>query len=94
MSSAHHMKVMKHFARRLKAARIAAGYSSAAKFAHMLGMDPHAYRTYERGEASPPLGKLVQICDALGCTPNDLLPAHSKRETAAGSLSPLGDQAA
>lgn len=55
------------------AARINAGWISAQKFAHEIGVQPHTYRTYERGESFPKPLILLRICRTLGITPNDLL---------------------
>jgi transcriptional regulator with XRE-family HTH domain len=66
------------FGQQLKHARVRAGYKSAEQFAHKLGISPHCYRTYERGEASPNLETLTSLCEELGCTPNYLLPAAAE----------------
>lgn len=65
---------MKTFGQRLRQAREAAGFVSAAKFAAALSMEQHAYRKYERGESSPNLDTLTRICELLDVTPNHLLP--------------------
>ena len=49
------------FGRRLRAARIAAGYHSAAYAASVLGLDKVRYRAYERGTRVPPLTVLQAI---------------------------------
>lgn len=67
------------FGKRLKDARIAAGYRSAQKAAETLGLEPATYRTYERGSSLPNLEVLTRICELFRVTPNDLLP-----EAAAG----------
>jgi predicted transcriptional regulator len=56
-------KYMKAFGKRLTAARIAAGYDTAASFAKALGVDAYRYRHYERGNASPSYEVLKKICD-------------------------------
>ena len=66
------------FGLQLQHARQRAGFKSAEQFAHKLGMEPAAYRKYERGEASPTLETIVLICQELGCTPNFLLPAAAE----------------
>jgi transcriptional regulator with XRE-family HTH domain len=53
-------------------------YRSAESFAHKLGIEPHTYRKYERGETEPNFETLTRICEDLGITPNDLLPAASE----------------
>ena len=72
---------MKTFGKRLRAARKTAGFRSAERFAHHLGVEPHTYRHYERGEVQPTLTTLTRICQLLAVTPNDLLPlaAASKK---------------
>jgi transcriptional regulator with XRE-family HTH domain len=65
---------MKVFSKRLKDARIKADYASAAQFAGVLGMEPHTYRKYERGQSEPNLETLTRICELLDVTPNYLLP--------------------
>lgn len=64
---------MMKFAKKLRAAR-ERKYRSAQKFAEKMGLDPHAYRKYERGETEPSLETLVRMCEDLNITPNDLLP--------------------
>ena len=71
--SARHEKIMKKFAKQLRDARVRR-YPSAQKFAEKMGLDPHAYRKYERGETEPNFETLVRLCEDLGITPNDLLP--------------------
>ena len=54
-------------------------YRSAEQFAHKLGVEPHTYRKWERGETEPNLETLTRICEDLDITPNDLLPAAAER---------------
>jgi len=76
---------MKTFADRLARARINSGYKSAQSFAHSLGVEPHAYRKYERGESEPNFETFTRICELLQLTPNELLPhAASRRRKANG----------
>jgi transcriptional regulator with XRE-family HTH domain len=63
----------KLFAQRLRDARINAGFKSAAGFALSIGVDPAAYRMYERGNFPPRMGNFMRICEALSVEPNDLL---------------------
>ncbi len=49
------------FARRLKAARITAGYRSMKAFAEALGVEDETYRRWERGETEPGLARLRRI---------------------------------
>jgi DNA-binding XRE family transcriptional regulator len=69
------------FGSELKKARRRAGYRSAAQFAKKIELEPHTYRTYERGESHPNLETLARICAELRCTPNDLLSVDAGRET-------------
>lgn len=71
--------VKNEFGNRLKVYREAAGFESAQQFAIALGMEPHAYRTYERGHRHPPIERLLEICAKLNITPNDLLPIRPQR---------------
>jgi transcriptional regulator with XRE-family HTH domain len=50
MSATRHQRIMKKFASKLRDARIRK-YRSAQKFAEKMGLDPHRYRKYERGDA-------------------------------------------
>jgi transcriptional regulator with XRE-family HTH domain len=79
MAKEFHEEVMKTFAKRLRQAREAAGYASAKDFADVLGVEPPAYRYWERGGASPNLSTLTRICQLLDVEPNDLLPLARKR---------------
>lgn len=54
-------RLMRDFGRRLRAARITAGYDDATEFAKDLGIESPRYRKYERGESLPPL----EILDAI-----------------------------
>lgn len=74
MTTSRYAKIMKTFGARLRAARERAGYRSAQGFAAVLGMEPHAYRKYERGEAEPNFENLLRICEMLDVTTDDLLP--------------------
>lgn len=87
-----YVSIMKTFATRLKKAR-EAKYESAAKFAHAIGKNEHAYRHYERGEAEPDFETLERICNLLEITPNDLMPGAVPRRAAnagAGGLAKAG----
>lgn len=72
---------MRTFSQRLKKAREAAGYASAQSFAGVLGLEPHAYRKYERGNSEPTLETLVRICELLEIDANYLLPAAQRKVT-------------
>lgn len=54
---------MREFGKRLRAARISAGYESAEEMAADVGAEPHRYRKYERGEAFPPLDILQLLAE-------------------------------
>ena len=67
-------EMLKHeFAKRLIKARINGGFKSAERFAKCIGLNPHCYRTYERGESYPPFMTLLRICETLDTTPDNLL---------------------
>jgi transcriptional regulator with XRE-family HTH domain len=70
--STYHQSILDLFAKQLRKAR-KARYRSAQQFAHKLGLEPAAYRHYERGDAEPNYETLARICLDLGVTPNDLL---------------------
>jgi transcriptional regulator with XRE-family HTH domain len=74
MSKGRYKQIMQTFGRRLKQARELAGYKSAQQFAHILGIEPHTYRKYERGASEPNYDTLTRICELLEVTPNHLLP--------------------
>ncbi len=63
----------KVFAERLKQAREQAGFKTGTAFARIIGTDPACYSNWERGYAMPHPVALVDVCKALGVTPNDLL---------------------
>ncbi len=65
------------FASKLKALRIARGYSTARKFAQALGIDENRYTRYERAEVEPDLSLLAKMCSVLQATPNELLDVAS-----------------
>lgn len=86
LTTARYQKIMRMFGQKLKAAR-ERKYRSAEQFANKLGLEPHTYRKYERGETEPNFEVLTRICEDLGITPNDLLPAASGHPTASQPLS-------
>lgn len=81
MSKGRYKQIMNTFGKRLKAARIAAGYSSAQQFAHVLGLEPHTYRKYERGQSEMNYDVLTRTCELLKVTPNDLLPIAAQHRS-------------
>jgi len=66
--------IVREFGKRLKAARIAEGFQSAALFAFALGVEEHTYRHWERGAHAPDLDTLQRICLILRVSANELLP--------------------
>ena len=64
---------MKFFSERLKELRLAAGYSTARDFTDKYGFKYSSYLRFESGEAVPRTNTLIEIANALGTTPNDLL---------------------
>jgi transcriptional regulator with XRE-family HTH domain len=61
------------FARRLEAARIAAGYSSMREFAAALGIQEARYRRWEAAETEPDLAFLQKIAKATGASLDSLI---------------------
>lgn len=49
------------FAQRLRALREQMGYETGAEFARAIGVEPPAYRKWERGEAEPSIAYLCKI---------------------------------
>lgn len=88
-------KMMRSFGRRLRAARITAGYENASELAVELGIQGPAYRKYERGESLPPLEVLDDIRRLLGCTLDWLLigrAARPKIMTETGTAPPATEE--
>ena len=56
----------------LKELRIRAGFSQ-QDLAEKLGIPSRTYGAWERGENAINLKQAAAICNALGCTPNDLV---------------------
>lgn len=54
--------------RRLRMARMAAGFRFAKEFAEKLDIDQNSYTPYERGVAYPPVHKLTLIKQLTGIT--------------------------
>jgi len=57
----------------LKQLRKAAGWSNANDFARSINMSPKTYRNYEQGVRQIGLDVASDICNALGCSINDLV---------------------
>ena len=74
--TSRHARILSMFGKNLKRARERL-YPSAQQFAGKIGIEPHTYRAYERGASEPNFETLTRICEHLGITPNDLLPAAS-----------------
>jgi len=66
MHENRNITLMGAFGRRLKAARLDAGFENAEIFAEVLGISASRYRKYERGESFPPLDILERIALRLG----------------------------
>ena len=79
MYTSRYEKILNVFAKELRKARLRAGFRSAQGFAEKIGIEPHTYRKYERGDTHPNFEVLVRICENLGVTPNDLLPAAANQ---------------
>lgn len=60
------LTMMRGFAKRLKAARVVAGYETGDDFAVALGINPPRYRKYELKGSYPPLDVLERISARTG----------------------------
>lgn len=78
---------MKTFGKRLRKARESGGYRSAQSFSAVLGIEPHTYRKYERGQSEPNFEILVRICELLEVDANALIPLEHPRKRGNGSQS-------
>lgn len=76
---------MKTFGRRLRKARESGGYRSAQSFSAVLGVEPHTYRKYERGQSEPNFEILVRICELLQVDTSALIPVDMPRKKSSGS---------
>lgn len=74
-----HMRVKKDFGDLLKAARVGAGYESAARLALILDVEPARYRYWERGQSLPDIPTLIKICHHFGLDPQDLVPEFKRK---------------
>ena len=77
MQTSRYLKVMSVFGGRLRKAREAAGYSSAQRAAQVLGLEPHTYRKYERGDAECNFELLVRMAELFGVSVAYLLPTSA-----------------
>ena len=56
----------------LKRLRLSSG-KKPELLALILGLTKEAYIAYETGRSTPPTNRVFQLCDELGCRPEDLL---------------------
>ena len=80
----------------LKELRKAAGFGSAAAFAERIGQNQNTYASYEQGRRPLPIDVACDICDALGCSLDELMgrvPHTEYRSVDVSSLSDGGRQA-
>lgn len=75
--------VLQDFGYRLKEARIRAGYRTARDFALALGVEPPAYRYWERNQAKPDLQTFSRLCLLLNVDPNTFLEVPTREHHAA-----------
>ena len=69
------------FARRLEAARIAAGYETMRDFSEALGIEQARYRRWEAAETEPDLHHLQKISNLTGVSLDTLISGR-RREVA------------
>lgn len=77
-----HQRLTTGFARRLKAARLAGGYTQ-EEFSHLLGIKRDRYAKYELGQAEPPFRILAKVSELT----------HQSLDTLIGGRAILGNQA-
>ena len=87
MTTSRYDQIMKTFGRRLRKARVGGGYRSAQSFSAVLGIEPHTYRKYERGQSEPNFEIFVRICELLQVDANTLLPIDAPRKRSPGNQS-------
>lgn len=87
MQTSRYDKIMKTFGKRLRSARERGGFKSAQGFSEILGVEPHTYRKYERGQSEPNFEILVRICELLHVDTNTLLPVEQPRKRNSGNQS-------
>lgn len=76
----------------LQALRRNAGYRSAKSFAEKLGMNVGTYTSYEQGTRQMSMDVACDICDALGCSLDELAGRTPKYSYHVVSLEGLSDQ--
>lgn len=87
-------KVKRDFAKRLKEARLEAGYKHATQFAQAMGEEEHTYRAWERGQYLPDIPKMARLCQLLGLEPNELVPLAVQKKGTTAKASGSGRSAA
>jgi transcriptional regulator with XRE-family HTH domain len=80
MLTSRYKHVMKLFGARLKKARREANFKSAQKAAEVLGLEPHTYRKYERGDAEPNFELLVRMCNLYKVSTAYVLPTDADQQ--------------
>lgn len=80
MQTSRYEQIMRTFAKRLRKARKDRGYRSAQKFSALIGLEPHTYRKYERGQSEPNFEILVRICEVLQIETSDLIPVDTSKK--------------
>jgi transcriptional regulator with XRE-family HTH domain len=88
MMTSRHVRIMKIFGTRLKQAREAAGYDSAAKAAAQLGIEAPTYRAYERGDREANYETLLRMCELYGISVDYVLPVQAPVGNAAKTRRP------
>lgn len=78
---------MRTFAKRLRKARVRRGHKSAQQFSALIGLEPHTYRKYERGQSEPNFEILVRICEQLNIETSELIPVPASQKGAIGTRS-------
>lgn len=87
-------KVKRDFAKRLKQARLEAGYKFANQFAQAMGEEEHTYRAWERGQYLPDIPKMARLCQLLSLEPNELVPLAVAKKNGSRPNSNSGRSAA
>lgn len=86
--------VKRDFAKKLKEAREAKGFTSAAKFARFMGEEIATYTSWERGQYLPDIPKMARLCQLLDLEPNELVPLAVAKKNANSSSSDAKQSAA
>lgn len=88
MNTSRYDQIMKTFGKRLRKARVEHGFKSAQKFSALIGLEPHTYRKYERGQSEPNFEILVRICEQLEVEPSELIPVEIPKQKRAPGRRP------